>query len=170
MFLGNLGWIIDGLCVKWKNWKTILACLNEIFETLKLMERCRDCIMDHKFRTSIFSPSPPTFLGLTFCITLSYQCSTDRGAEGMTVASVRLTLWRPALRDSKPVDCQGLWLSWMTRTQTDVSRLGAPQLEPWECLRGIPREGNSLERSSHKVNHQDRMVFIQELGRKWSVK
>ena len=27
------------------------------------------------------------------------------------------------------------------------------------------REGNKLERNSHKVNHQDRMVFIQELGK-----
>lgn len=76
-----------------------------------------------------------------------------------------LQTWRPQLRASLLGSCQCLWISWMTWSHNDVSRLGAPQLESWKCSHGIPSEGNLLERNSHKVNHQDRMGFIQELGK-----
>lgn len=77
-----------------------------------------------------------------------------------------LQTWRPQLRKGLPAGFLPTPLDFLNDLITQwCFKAGCSQLESWKCSHGIPSEGNLLETNSHKVNHQDRMGVIQELGK-----
>lgn len=122
-----------------KRYRNTLRLLRDF---VNLIERSGDSLsLGSQFQSiCVFFPSAHSSLGSGDLDHLKTLCWL-RGRKTSSCFCYPQT-GRPGLRALLSDPCQGLWLSWMTWSHTDVSRLGAPQLEPWKCLRGIPREGN----------------------------